>query len=83
MSVLLTNYQMGISSQKFLYMTQLKYLDISDDVAKPSLNEAVDSITVLKNYILFSKFGADLMKSLKDINRAVDIVITVNTISNH
>ena len=33
----------------------------------------MDAITLLENYSLFTKFGADLMKALEDINRVVDI----------
>ena len=47
--------------------------EVSDDVKKPSFNEAMDSIIVLENYCLISKFGTDLKKALKDINRAIDI----------
>ena len=47
--------------------------EVSDDVKKPSFNEAMDSIIVLENYSLISKFGTDLKKALKDINRAIDI----------
>ena len=46
---------------------------VSDDVTKPRFNKAMDAITLLENYSLFSKFGAELMIVLKDINRAVDI----------
>ena len=46
---------------------------VSDDVTKPSFNKAMDAITLLENYSLFSKFGAELMIVLKEINRAVDI----------
>ena len=47
--------------------------EVSDYVTKPSLNDAMDAITLLENYSLFTKFGADLMKALEDINRVVDI----------
>ena len=45
---------------------------VPDNVTKPSFNEAVDVITVLENYSLFSKLGFDLMKAPKCINRATD-----------
>ena len=47
--------------------------EVSDYVTKPSFNDAMDAITLLENYSLFTKFGADLMKALEDINRVVDI----------
>ena len=47
--------------------------DASADVTQPSFNEATDAITVLQNCSLFSKFGADSMKALEYINRAVGI----------
>ena len=40
---------------------------VSDDATKSSFNEAMDVIIVFKNYSLFSMFGADLTKALKDI----------------
>ena len=39
----------------------------------PSFNDAMDAITLLENYSLFTKFGVDLMKALEDINCVVDI----------
>ena len=33
----------------------------------------MNAITVLEEYNLFSNFGADLTKTLKDINRAFDL----------
>ena len=33
----------------------------------------MNAITVLEDYSLFSNFGADLMKALKDVNRAFDL----------
>ena len=47
--------------------------EVSNYVTKPSFNDAMDAITLLENYSLFTKFGADLMKALEDINRVVDI----------
>ena len=47
--------------------------EVSDYVTKPSFNDAMDAITLLENYSLFTKFGADLVKALEDINRVVDI----------
>ena len=47
--------------------------ELSNYVTKPSFNDAMDAITLLENYSLFIKFGADLMKALEDINRDVDI----------
>ena len=47
--------------------------EVSDYVTKPSFNDAMDAITLIENYSLFTKFGADLMKALEDINRVVDI----------
>ncbi|XP_065665542.1 tigger transposable element-derived protein 4-like [Hydra vulgaris] len=41
---------------------------VSDNATKPSLNEAMHAVTVLENYNLYSNFGDDLMKALKDIN---------------
>ena len=43
--------------------------EVSDYVTKLSFNDAMDAITLLENYSLFTKFGADLMKALEDINR--------------
>ena len=47
--------------------------EVSDYVTKPSFNDAMDDITLLENYSLFTKFGADLMNALEDINHIVDI----------
>ena len=47
--------------------------NVSDYATKPSFNDAMDAITLLENYSLFTKFGADLMKALEDINRVMDI----------
>ena len=47
--------------------------EVSDYVTKPSFNDAMDTTTLLENYSLFTKFGAELKKALEDINRVVDI----------
>ena len=40
---------------------------------KPSFNDAMNSITILEDYSLFSNFGDDLMKALMEVNRAIDL----------
>ena len=42
-------------------------------LTKPSFNDVMNSITILEDYSLFSNFGDDLMKALKDVNRAIDL----------
>ena len=34
----------------------------------------MNAITVLEDYSLFSNFGVDLMKALKDVNHAFDFL---------
>ena len=43
-------------------------IGVSDDATKQSLNKVMQAITVLENYGLYSNFGDDLTKALKDIN---------------
>ena len=47
-------------------------------LTKPSFNDVMNSITILEDYSLFSNLGNDLMKALKEINRAIDL----NRLSN-
>ena len=54
-------------------LTVWRNREVCDYVTKPSFNVAMDDITLLENYSLFTKFGADLMKALEDINRDMDI----------
>ena len=42
-------------------------------LTKPSLNDVMNSITILEDYSLFSNFGDDLMKALKEVNRAISL----------
>ena len=42
-------------------------------LTKPSFNDVMNSITILEDYNLFSNFGDDLMKALKEVNRAIDL----------
>ncbi|XP_065658063.1 tigger transposable element-derived protein 4-like [Hydra vulgaris] len=50
-----------------------KCVGISDNATKPSLNEAMHAVNVLENYSLYSNFGDDLTKALKDINRVIEM----------
>ena len=43
----------------------------SESLTKPSFNDVMNSITILEDYSLFSNFGDDLMKALKEVNRAI------------
>ena len=47
-------------------------------LTEPSFNDVMNSITILEDYSLFSNFGDDLMKALKEVNRAIDL----DTLSN-
>ena len=42
-------------------------------LTKPSFNDVMNSITILEDYSLFSNFGEDLMKALKEVNRAINL----------
>ena len=42
-------------------------------LTKPSFNDVMNSITILEDHSLFSNFGDDLMKALKEVNRAIDL----------
>ena len=42
-------------------------------LTKPSFNDVMNSITILEDYSLFSNFGDNLMKALKEVNRAIDL----------
>ena len=42
-------------------------------LTKLSFNDVMNSITILEDYSLFSNFGDDLMKALKEVNRAIDL----------
>ena len=42
-------------------------------LTKPSFNDVMNSITILEDCSLFSNFGDDLMKALKEVNRAIDL----------
>ena len=42
-------------------------------LTKPSFNDVMNSITILEGYSLFSNFCDDLMKALKEVNRAIDL----------
>ena len=45
----------------------------TDCISKPVFKDVMNAITVLEDYSLFSNFGADLMKAIKDVNRAFDL----------
>ena len=45
----------------------------TDCISKPAFKDVMNTITVLEDYSLFSNFEADLMKALKDVNRAFDL----------
>ena len=45
----------------------------TDCISGPAFKYVMNAITVLEEYNLFSNFGADLMKTLKDVNRAFDL----------
>ena len=45
----------------------------TDCISKPAFKDIMNTITVLEDYSLFSNFEADLMKALKDVNRAFDL----------
>ena len=45
----------------------------TDCISKPAFKDVMNTITVLEDYSLFSNFGADLMKALKDINPIFDL----------
>ena len=42
-------------------------------LTKPSFNDVMNSITILEDYSLFSNFGDDLMKALKEVNHAINL----------
>ena len=42
-------------------------------LTKRSFNDVMNSITILEDYSLFSNLGDDLMKALKEVNRAIDL----------
>ena len=42
-------------------------------LTKPSFSDVINSITILEEYSLFSNFGDDLMKALKEVNRAINL----------
>ena len=42
-------------------------------LTKPSFNDVMNFITILEDYSLFSNFGDDLMKALKEVNGAIDL----------
>ena len=42
-------------------------------LTKPSFNDVMNSITILEDYSLFSNFNDDLMKALKEVNRAIHL----------
>ena len=42
-------------------------------LTKPSFNDVMNSITILEDYSLLSNFDDDLMKALKEVNRAIDL----------
>ena len=48
-------------------------------LTKPSFNDVMNSITILEDYSLFSNFGDNLMKALKEVNGAVDLNRLSNT----
>ena len=45
----------------------------TDCISKPLFKDVMDTITVLEDYSLFSNFGANLMKALKDEDCAFDL----------
>ena len=42
-------------------------------LTKPYFNDEMDFITILEDYSLFSNFGDNLIKALKEVNRAIDL----------
>ena len=42
-------------------------------LTKSSFNDVINSITILEEYGLFSNFGDDLMKALKEVNRVINL----------
>ena len=42
-------------------------------LTKPSFNDVMNSITILEDYSLFSNFNDDLIKALKEVNRAIHL----------
>ena len=42
-------------------------------LTKPSFNYVMNSLTILEDYSLFSNFGDDLMKALKEVNHAINL----------
>ena len=75
----------SISSDADIIAEASGHLDIDDEeesndeeqptdcISKPVFKDVMNAITVLEDYSLFSNFGADLMKTLKDVNRAFDL----------
>ena len=45
----------------------------TDCISKPSFKDVMNTITVLEDYSLFSNFGANLMKALKNLNPIFDL----------
>ena len=45
----------------------------NDCTSKPACKDVMNAIAVFEHYSLFSNFGVDLMKALKDVNRAFDL----------
>ena len=45
----------------------------TDCILKPAFKDVMNAITVLEDYSLFSNFGTNLMKALKDENCAFDL----------
>ena len=44
----------------------------SEPIVKPGIEEATKAIGIFEEFSLFARFGEDMMKYIKDINRGVD-----------
>ncbi|XP_065648755.1 uncharacterized protein LOC136078029 [Hydra vulgaris] len=53
-------------------------ISVSDNATKPILNETMHAVTVLENYSLYSNFGDDLTKALKDISCVIQMELKVS-----
>ena len=46
--------------------------DDSEPILKQGIEEARKTMGILEEFSLFARFGEDMMKSLKEINRGID-----------
>ena len=47
-------------------------------LAKPDFKDAMNAISILEEYSIFTKFGVDLRKALSDASRVLDLDYLVN-----